>query len=142
MVGLHNYKLFYCCNVWSNCGYSLNRIHTAQNFMACIIISSTGKLYDHVSHIITCKDPECETRCLSVCSWLIVGKDYEARQTSKEQTKMPRFIYDHAQSFDLGSYSMHELHNLVPRVFSLTWGCRPQAREKTLGTRLCQPSTY
>ena len=26
--------------------------------------------------------------------------------------------------------------NLVPRVFSLAWG-RPQAREKTLGTRLC-----
>ena len=26
--------------------------------------------------------------------------------------------------------------NLVPRVFSLAWGNRPQTREKTLGTRL------
>ena len=42
------------------------------------------------------------------------GNGYEARQTSKEQTKMPRFmleVYDRAQSFAFSSYTIHELRN-------------------------------
>ena len=38
---------------------------------------------------------------------------YEAQQTSKEQTRMPRFMLegpDPAQSFVLCSYTMHDLH--------------------------------
>ena len=50
-------------------------------------------------------------------SRLIEGNIYEARQTSKEQTKMSTFIHlcwkihDRAQSFALRSYTMHELGN-------------------------------
>ena len=45
--------------------------------------------------------------------WSIVnrGTGYEARQTSKEQTKMPRFMLDPAQSFVLRSYTMYALRN-------------------------------
>ena len=42
------------------------------------------------------------------------GTGYEARQTSKEETKMPRFmlkVHDRAQSFVLRSYTLHELRN-------------------------------
>ena len=40
------------------------------------------------------------------------GTGYETRQTSKEQTKMPRFMLEgarRAQSFVLRPYTMHEL---------------------------------
>ena len=45
---------------------------------------------------------------------IIEGTGYEARQTSKEQTKMPNLcwkIHDPAQSFVLRSYTIHELRN-------------------------------
>ena len=38
------------------------------------------------------------------------GNGYEARQTSKEQTKMPTFMLE-AQSFVFRSYTMHALRN-------------------------------
>jgi len=41
------------------------------------------------------------------------GTGYEARKTSKKQTKMPRFMLEgprpHAKSFVLRSYAVHEL---------------------------------
>ena len=42
---------------------------------------------------------------------MIEGNGYEARQKSKEQTKMQRKVHDPAQSFVLRSYTMHELRN-------------------------------
>ena len=45
---------------------------------------------------------------------LIEGNGLEARQTSEEQTKMPRFRLESARqclSFVLRSYTMHELRN-------------------------------
>ena len=43
---------------------------------------------------------------------LMEGNSYEARPTSKEQTKMPKFmlmVHDPAQSFVWHSFIMHEL---------------------------------
>jgi len=33
-------------------------------------------------------------KMVSINSWLIEGTGYEARQTSEEQTKMPRFMFE------------------------------------------------
>ena len=50
-----------------------------------------------------------------ICNIVNRGGGFEAWQTSKEQTKMPRAlcckIHDPAQSFVLRSYTMYELRN-------------------------------
>ena len=47
-----------------------------------------------------------EVNELRMSPWLLQGTGYEARQTSKEQTKMPRFMLEGPQPCTI---TMHEL---------------------------------
>ena len=74
------------------------------------------------------------------------GNGYEARQTSKEETKMPRFMLEGPRQctiFVLRSYNMHELRDgLAPQygVNNYFVLCTDKAKNanKNLHKKLCR----